>query len=115
MDKSNQGFYLSKQEPVRSCLEALRLLILGYDETMNETTKYGMPCFCLGDKIFCYLWTNKDSGQPYLLMKDGGRMQHTSLVQDGRKRMKTLPIDAQSDIPLEVIHSVFDEAKKLIG
>ena len=45
-------FYLSKEEPSKSCLLVLRKLILEQDKSINETKKYGMPCFCYGKKCF---------------------------------------------------------------
>ena len=52
-------FYLEKKEPFRSCLLALRQIILDSDPDIRETRKYGMPCFCLGKRHFCCLWTDK--------------------------------------------------------
>lgn len=61
------SFYLEKSEPNKSCLLTLRDLILEQDERISETRKYGMPCFTYRKKMFCYLWTDKKSDEPYIL------------------------------------------------
>lgn len=48
-------YYLNKEEPNKSCLFALRNIILNQDTNITETQKWGMPCFCYKKKIFCYL------------------------------------------------------------
>jgi hypothetical protein len=54
-----QNFYLKKEEPNKSCLLALRSIILDQDNNITETQKWGMPCFCYKKKMLCYLWTDK--------------------------------------------------------
>ena len=39
------NYYTSKPESNRSCLLALRKIILNQDERVTETLKYGAPCF----------------------------------------------------------------------
>jgi hypothetical protein len=56
------GFYLEKEEPVRSCLMSTRAFILGLTPDITESWKYGMPFFCYDGKMLCYLWTRKNSG-----------------------------------------------------
>ncbi len=59
MTQSADHFYLDKTEPYRSCLLALRKIILDQNLNITETRKCGMPCFCYKNKVFCYLWTDK--------------------------------------------------------
>jgi hypothetical protein len=40
-------FYLQKEEPVKSCLIALREIILKQDREITVAWKYGMPFFLL--------------------------------------------------------------------
>ena len=61
-------FCLYKQEPDKSSLLTMRDMILNYDKNITETRKYGMPCFCYKGKVFCYLWVDKKSMEPYFLM-----------------------------------------------
>jgi hypothetical protein len=73
--------YSSKNEPVRSCLIALGEIILAFSPHIKETKKYGMPCFCFGQKPFCYLWTDKKNDNPYVLFVDGKLINHPLLEQ----------------------------------
>ncbi|MDR0659633.1 MAG: DUF1801 domain-containing protein [Prevotellaceae bacterium] len=58
MIEEHYNYYLEKEEPQKSCLLALRDIILTRDENISETQKWGMPCFCFKKRIFCYLWTD---------------------------------------------------------
>lgn len=101
--KPISNFYLTKEEPNKSCLLALRSIILKHDVQIIETQKYGMPCFCYKNKMFCYLWVNKKTNEPYLLFVEGKHLNHPSLETGNRARMKTFPINATKDIPKETI------------
>lgn len=96
-------FYLDKEEPVRSCLLALRSIILKQDSNISETRKYGMPCFCYKQRMFCYLWTDKKTNEPYILMVEGKHLEHPALEQGKRSRMKILRIDPGKDLPLSTV------------
>lgn len=113
MLKTADHFYLNKQEPHKSCLLALQHTILQHSTHLTETVKYGMPCFCYRDKPLCYLWTDKETQEPYILMVDGGLLHHTLLQAGTRKRMKVLPIDPQADLPLATITQILDMAIQL--
>ena len=106
-------FYLSKEEPVRSCLLALRDIILKQDPNVNETRKWGMPCFCFRKKMFCYLWTDKKTGQPYLLFVEGKHLEHPLLEVGSRARMKVFPVNAAEDIPVDTIVELLNTALDL--
>lgn len=67
-----------------------------------------MPCFTYGKKHFCYLWSDKDTNVPYILIVEGNRIDHPMLVAGSRKRMKTLTIDPHSDIPVSLLYEIFD-------
>ncbi len=69
-------YYLNKEEPNKSCLFALRNIILNQDTNITETQKWGMPCFCYKKKIFCYLWIDKKTDEPYILMVEGKYLDH---------------------------------------
>ncbi|HHG83955.1 MAG TPA: DUF1801 domain-containing protein [Bacteroidetes bacterium] len=99
-------FYMDKPEPLRGCLLALRDLILVAHPDLKEAWKYRMPCFTFRGKQFCYLWIDKHSGHPYILMVDGGLLTHPALLQGDRKRMKVLNVNLNEDLPLENINEV---------
>ncbi|MGJ1434986.1 MULTISPECIES: DUF1801 domain-containing protein [Sphingobacterium] len=108
-----QHFYLNQKEPNKSCLLALRHIILQQDTDVIETIKYGMPCFCYRKKAFCYLWTDKRTTFPYLLMVEGKHLDQVQLEAGQRLRMKTLPIDPQEDLPIDTIESILTAALNL--
>ncbi|MNT27177.1 hypothetical protein D3C72_1627950 [compost metagenome] len=108
-----QHFYLNQNEPNKSCLLALRHIILQQDADVSETIKYGMPCFCYRKKAFCYLWTDKRTTFPYLLMVEGKHLDQVQLEAGQRLRMKTLPIDPQEDLPIDTIESILTAALNL--
>jgi hypothetical protein len=37
-----------------------------------------MPCFCYQRKAFCYLWTDKKTANPYILIAEGNQTGNTS-------------------------------------
>lgn len=112
-DRPLDQFYLEKQEPNKSCLLALRKIILDQDASMTETIKYGMPCFCYKKKMLCYLWIDKKTTEPYLLMVDGKLLKQPQLMQGTRSRMKILPVNPNLDLPLTLIVDILQSAIKL--
>ncbi|WP_420579831.1 DUF1801 domain-containing protein [Reichenbachiella sp.] len=91
----------------------LRDLVLRFDPLISETKKYGMPCYMYNNKPFCYIWTDKKTGDPYLLIVEGHQIEHPALIQGNRKRMKVLPVHPEFDINLSDINEVLLLAKRL--
>ncbi|WP_316842332.1 DUF1801 domain-containing protein [Pedobacter gandavensis] len=108
-----QNYYLKKEEPNKSCLLALRSIILEQDESITETQKYGMPCFCYKKKMFCYLWTDKKTEEPYLLMVEGKHLEHPQLETGDRSRMKIFRVNPTKDLPIKAINSILQNALDL--
>lgn len=111
-------FYSAQKEPAKSCLLALRKIILDQDAKVSETVKYGMPCFCYGKTMFCYLWTDKKSAvmrtaEPYMLFVEGKHLQHPELETGDRARMKILRVDPDKDIPIDRIRVILSDALDL--
>jgi Domain of unknown function (DU1801) len=104
------NFYLQKEEPVKSCLLALRKIILAQDKDIAVAWKYGMPFFCYKGKMFCYLWVHKKLHQPYLGIVEGKHIHHPQLVMEKRSRMKTMLFDANKDLPIKTIKAIIKEA-----
>lgn len=113
MPEQLHNFYLSKQEPNKSCLLALRSIILEQDTNVTETQKYGMPCFCYKKKMFCYLWTDKKTGGPYILMVEGKHLGHPQLEEGNRSRMKIFRVDPNKDLPIKTIKRILKTALDL--
>jgi len=108
------NYYLQQQEPQKSCLLALRDIILRQDTIhITETRKYGMPCFCYTKKMFCYLWTDKKNNEPYILFVEGKHLHHPQLEAGSRSRMKILRINPDKDLPVETIETLLNAALNL--
>lgn len=108
-----QNYYLKKCDPIKGCLLALRSIILAQDSQVTETQKYGMPCFCYSKKAFCYLWTDKKTDEPYLLMVEGKSLDHPALEKGSRSRMKILRIDPVKDIPIDTMVDILQKALEI--
>jgi hypothetical protein len=104
---------LSKQEPNKSCLLTLRSIILTQDNHITETRKYGMPCFCYKKKMFCYLWIDKKTDEPYILMVEGTHLDHPKLETGERSRMKIFRVNPKKDLPIKAIESILQKALNL--
>lgn len=113
MHSDLESYYLSKTEPNKSCLLALRDIILRQDDSLSETRKYGMPCFCYKKKAICYLWTDKKTDEPYVLLVEGRQMDHPALETGDRKRMKILRVNPAKDLPLSLIEEILGQALDL--
>lgn len=113
MSEHLQNYYLQKEEPNKSCLLALRSIILNQDTNVTETQKYGMPCFCYKKKMFCYLWTDKKTDEPYLLMVEGNLLNHPELKEGDRKRMKIFSVNPNQDLPIKTIEGILQNALDL--
>ena len=107
------NFYLNKEELNKSCLLALRSIILEQDIHISETQKYGMPCFCYKKMMFCYLWIDKKTGDPYLLMVEGKLLDHPKLEQGNRSKMKIFRVNPNKDLPIKTIESILQKALNL--
>ncbi|AUC86623.1 hypothetical protein CW731_02565 [Polaribacter sp. ALD11] len=106
-------YYLKKEEPNKSCLITLRKIIIRQDDNISETRKWGMPCFCYKEKVLCYLWTDKKTDEPYLLMVEGKYLKYIELEEGGRSRMKILRVNPNKDLPIHFIKLVLNEALDL--
>lgn len=107
------SFYERREEPNKSCLLALRSIILSYNPKFETALKYGLPCFTLQGTIFCYLWMDRKTKTPYISINKGIDIDHPALFLGSRKQFKLLYIDPHKDIPIKTIHEVFDLAMKL--
>lgn len=108
-----ENYYLNKSEPNQSCLLALRSIILNQDKEITETQKWGMPCFCYKKKMFCYLWIDKKTNEPYILMVEGKHLNYPELEEGDRKRMKVLRVNPNQDLPLKTIETILQKALEL--
>ncbi len=113
MIREIDSYYLNKVEPNKSCLLALRTIILKQDANISETQKWGMPCFCYKKKMFCYLWTDKKTDEPYILMVEGKHLDHPELEEGNRSRMKIFRINPNKDLRVRTIENILQKALDL--
>ncbi len=113
MESGLDNFYLRQSEPTKSCLLALREIILNQDKEITTAWKYSMPFFCYKGKMFCYLWVHKKHKQPYLGLVEGKRIIHPDLLVEKRSRMKIMLFDPNKDLPLRKIKLVVKQALTL--
>ena len=113
MIREVDNYYLNNEEPIKSCLLALRCIILEQDTSITETQKWGMPCFCYKKKIFCYLWTDKKTDEPYILMVEGKHLVHPELETGKRSRMKIFRVNPNKDLPLKTIEYILQRSLDL--
>lgn len=103
MTQEADNYFLQQAEPAKSCLLALRSIILNHDKQITEEWKYGMPFYCYKSRMVCYLWMHKKYRQPYLGIVEGKLIDDPILLTEKRARMKILLVDATEDIPLHII------------
>jgi hypothetical protein len=100
------NYFLQQEEPVKSCLLFLREHILNCNPNITEAWKYRMPFYCYKGKMFCYLWTHKKNGLPYIGIVEGKKIDHPALIIEDRARMKIMLLDPNTDLPMETIDSI---------
>ncbi len=80
------------------------------DSNVAHVLKYRMPFFTYKNKMFCYLWTDKKTKEPYIGIVEGNRIDYPFLEQGNRSRMKIFRINPSKDIPIQQIELVLQEA-----
>jgi len=111
--KEIDNFYMQQNEPVKSCLLALREIILKQDKNISNQLKYGMPFFCYKQKMFCYLWFHKKYKQSYLGIVDGKYFDYPELIVEKRSKMKIMLFDMNKDLPVKSIEKIVQLALKI--
>lgn len=106
-------FFMQQSEPNKSCLLALKSMVLEHHRDISSAWKYGMPFFYFKGRMLCYLWVHKKTGQPYLGFVEGKHLHHPLLIQEKRARMKIMLFDANEDLPIGTINSLLQEAISL--
>lgn len=107
--KDIDQYYLQLEEPTKGIFLALREFILSLDANITNDFKYKMPFFCYNGKMFCYLWKDKTTQQPYIGIVEGNAINHPLLEQGNRARMKILRINPKEDLPIENITEIFNQ------
>ena len=63
--------------------------------------------------MFCYLWTDKKTNEPYILMVEGKHLDHPKLEEGNRSRMKIFRVNPNQDLPIKTIETIFQKALDL--
>ncbi len=111
--KDFDNYFLQQEEPIKSCLLALKHIIFSQDKAISTAWKYGMPFFCFHNKMFCYLWIDKKLNLPYIGFVEGKHLNHPLLMQEKRSRMKILKVDPNTDLNVDFISKLIKEALDL--
>lgn len=111
--KALEQFYLAQEEPNRSIFLALRDCILSLDAEVSEEWKYKLPFFYYKGKMFCYLWKDKKTNEPYIGIVRGETVVHPLLIQGNRKRMKIFPVNPNEDIPVKIIKEILIQVQSV--
>lgn len=109
------SYFLNKDEPIKSCLLFLRDYILNFDKNITEAWKYGMPFYCYKGKMFCYLWVHKKTHNPYIGIVEGRKIEHPLLILEKRARMKIMELNAEQDIPVELVKEILGMALNILN
>lgn len=104
-------YFESLPEPNAGCLQAIRAYILAIHPDITEEWKYKMPFYYYRKKMFCYIRVMNGTNMPYIGIANGHAIQHVSLIQEDRKRMKVLPLDPSKDLPLKTIDDILLQAR----
>ena len=108
-----ENYYEHQKEPIKSCLLALRTIILGQDKHISASWKYRTPFFCYKRKMLCYLCIHKKYKQPYIGIIDGKYLNEPFLIQENRSRIKIILFDPNQDLPVHTIAAILQKAINL--
>lgn len=106
-------YYISQEEPTKSCLLSLRQYILDFDPEITESWTHRMPMFRYKGKLFCYLWTDKQTYVPYIGIYKGIEIEHPKLILGNRNKMKIMYIDPEKDLPIKTLQTILKMARNL--
>ena len=63
--------------------------------------------------MFCYLWTDKKTAEPYILFVEGNHLNHSKLETGNRSRMKIFRVNPTKDIPKNTVEGLLNSALDL--
>jgi hypothetical protein len=106
-----ESYFLRQQEPLQSCLLAVKDIILKHHPLITSEWKYKLPFFCYNGKMLCYIHFHKKYKQPYLGFYD---IDSPDLLVEGRARVRIFLFDPNEDLPVQKINKFLtDSIRKL--
>ena len=60
--------------------------------------------------MFCYIWIDKHTDEPYFLMVEGRHLNHSKLETGKRSRMKILRVNPKTNLPVSLINTILNQA-----
>lgn len=103
------NFFISHSEENNACFQFLRGHILSYDDKITEHWKWKLPFYYYKGKMFCYFWIDKKSQHPYVCFAKGNKSNNPNLELGTRKMMKSLTINPNEDIPINILNEILEE------
>ncbi len=112
--KALDAYYDGLTEPLQGFMLAVRQVILDLNEEVEETWKWSAPFFLYRKQMLCYLWLDKKTHEPYLGIYGGDALDHPSLVQKHKAKIKKLVFSVDEDIPISTMKEVLSASCSLI-
>ncbi|WP_405562727.1 DUF1801 domain-containing protein [Polaribacter sp. Asnod6-C07] len=113
--KPAEEYILNQQEPFKSMLMHLQILIEGSFPEVDLKFKWKIPFYYLNDRPFCYLNPSKKKGHVDVVFWVSAHLTKYNeyLISDNRKVVKSLRYFKLDDINEEILLTVLDEAHQL--
>lgn len=96
-----ESWYLNKPEPYRSCLLALKDIILRADAGIGHERKFQIPFFTYKGKKLGYLWLDRKKVKVGFCL-DKSLQEAVGGVKP-KDKYESMQIDPNADIPVEII------------
>lgn len=101
MESLLDNYYMKQPEPIRSCLLALKDIILGLDPDITQQRKFQIPFFYYKDKKLCFLWVKNK--KPLIGFVEDKNIYPKKEGLKRKDKMETLYLDPNADIPIKMI------------
>jgi len=96
-----ESYYLNKPEPYRSCLLALKDIILSSNPGIVHERKFQIPFFTYRDKKIGYLWLDRKKVKIGFCLDKS--LQETVNGIKPKDVYESMQIDPNADIPIDII------------
>lgn len=108
--QSADNFFLSLDEPDKSCLLYLRDYIINFSDHITESWKNNTPFFYYNKKWMGFISYDRKTRIIYVSFTDGWQMSHKKLVSEGRKKAKIFHVKAERDIDIKSLGEIMRKA-----